>query len=121
MSQLEKYLLLSLFVVFLLVFYRWLKRYLQRNEIQEQFPYVFPFEGEDTDVKRVVRIEMPQKSMVRIEVRSAGGAVVVHVFDGELARGVHQKGIDMDTLQPGTYELHITFSNQVTTRTIVLR
>lgn len=121
MSQLEKYLLISLFIVFLLVFYRWLKRYLHRNEIQEAFPYVFPFEGSDTDAKRVVRIELPLKSHVRIEIRSLAGTVVQHIFDGDLPRGIHQQGLDLTKLEPGGYELRITFSNQVTTRSFEVK
>lgn len=121
MSKLEQYLLLSLFLVFLLVFYRWLKRYLQRNEIQEAFPYVFPFEGDDTDIKRVIRIELPQKSPVRIELRSLVGHVVLHIFDGELSQGTHRHGMDLSSVEPGQYELRITFSNQVTTRSLSLK
>lgn len=116
MSLLEKYLLVSLFFVLLFVFYRWLKRYLHRNEIQESFPYVFPFDGNVFNGKEVVRFELPQKSNVRIDILSESDALITEVHAGDLDRGTHIIGFDCSQLESGKYQLRITFSNQVTTR-----
>lgn len=109
--------MVSLFFVFLLVFYRWLKRYLQRNDITEPFPYVYPFEKKALNGREIVQIELPRSSAVRIEILSDGGEVVDLTFEGELQKGTHVQGFDCSILEPGSYELKITFSNQVTTRT----
>ena len=127
MSTLETYLLLSLFFVFLLVFFRWLKRYLRRNEIQEAFPYVQPFEYEDSlSGKKVlrkqdfVRMELPYKSHVRVEVLMDSKTVVLEVFAEDLKEGEHEILLDCSSLDSGSYILRITFDNQVTTRSFDL-
>lgn len=117
MSTIENYLLISLFFVFLLVFYRWLKRYLQRNDITESFPYVYPFDKTELSGRETVQIELPRSSAVRIEILSDGGDVVDMAFEGDLQKGTHIQGFDCSVLEQGSYELRITFSNQVTTRT----
>lgn len=116
MSPLEKYLLVSLFFVFLFVFYRWLKKYLQRNEIQEAFPFVFPFEGKVFNGRETLRFELPQQSEVRIEILDESDALISEEYSGELERGTHIHGFDCTVLDPGNYQLRITFSNQVITR-----
>jgi hypothetical protein len=120
MSLLEKYLLLSLFLVFLLVFFRWLKRYLRRNEIQERFPYVYPFGKEMLGGQEVLKLELPQKAQVRIEVIERSGHFHSLAFEGELPAGLHQLNFDCSGIRPGSYDLRLVFPNQVTTRPIVI-
>lgn len=116
MSSLENYLLLSLFVVFLFVFYRWLKRYLQRNEIQELFPYVAPFEKRPLRGKEMVHFELPYKALVRIDILNDADLCVLPVSEQELPKGNHMQMFDCTDLPKGRYQLRLTFPNQVTTR-----
>lgn len=120
MSTLENYLLISLFFVFLLVFYRWLKRYLRRNDITESFPYVYPFEKKELYGRETVQIELPKGSAVRIEILTDDGDVVDTAFDGNSEKGTHIYGFDCTVLNPGAYDLRITFSNQITTRSFIV-
>lgn len=116
MNSLENYLLFSLIAVFLLVFYRWLRRYLHRNEIQESFPYVFPFDKELLHGMEVVKVELPQKGTVQMDILSNAGEVLRTVPEVVLAAGTHTLSLDCSGLTPGIYSLKLVFSNQVTTR-----
>jgi hypothetical protein len=118
MSQIERYILIGLATIFVVVFLRWLKRFLRRNEIQESFPYVHPFGKGSLSGKEVLGIELPVGDKVRVEVYSDNGKMVLFLFEEVLKQGSHQKGIDLSELPKGSYTLKITFSNQVTSRQI---
>lgn len=121
MSQLEKYILVTLFVVFAVVFARWLKRFLRRNEIQEKFPYVFPFDSVVVEDNQLIRIELPQAQRVKGELVLPNGDVVDILFDEPLQAGIQTKNMRTAHLESGMYELRITFTNQVTNRKIEVR
>ncbi len=120
MTGLEKYLLVSLSLVFVFVFLRWLKRYLRRNEIQESFPYVYPFGKNALSGVEALRVELPQKTQVHVQVLSASGQLVRELPSAEFAQGEHSLPLDCRGLEPGAYELCIRFNNQMTTRSFVV-
>ncbi len=121
MSTIEKYILTTLVVIFVVVFARWLKRYLRRNEIQESFPYLFPFEKNPVDMHQIIRIDLPNKARVKGEILLSNGDVTQVVFEEVLEKGIQVKGMHTDALSDGMYELRITFPNQVTTRSFEVR
>jgi len=121
MSSLEKYLLTSLVFVFLFVFYRWMKRYLHRNEIHEAFPYVYPFDNDILSGMEVLRIELPQKELVRVEILDHHGKSLRTAHDAELVKGVHSIGLDCRGLDSGSYELLIQFNKQRTSRSFTVK
>jgi len=121
MSTIEKYILTTLVVIFVVVFVRWLKRYLRRNEIHESFPYLFPFEKNPVDAHQIIRIDLPNKARVKGEILLPNGDVKLVVFEEVLEKGIQTKGMHTDSLSDGMYELRLTFPNQVTTRGFEVR
>jgi hypothetical protein len=121
MSQLEKYILVTLFVVFAVVFARWLKRFLRRNEIQETFPYVFPFDSTVVEDNQLIKMELPFPQKVKGELILPNGDLVELLFDETLQAGIQTKNMRTAQLANGPYELRITFSNQVTNRKLEVK
>lgn len=121
MSQLEKYILVTLFVVFAVVFARWLKRFLRRNEIQETFPYVFPFDSTVVEDNQLIKMELPFPQKVKGELILPNGDLVELLFDETLQAGIQTKNMRTVQLANGPYELRITFSNQVTNRKLEVK
>jgi hypothetical protein len=121
MSTLERYILIGVATVFVVVFLRWLKRFLRRNEIQESFPYVFPFGKSTLSGRESITIELPYGDHVRGELLSQNGAVVRQLFGESLKKGTHTLGMDLHGLPPGEYTLRLHFSAQVTTRQVRVR
>jgi len=121
MSTIEKYILTTLVVIFVVVFVRWLKRYLRRNEIHESFPYLFPFEKNPVDAHQIIRIDLPHNARVKGEILLPNGDVKLVVFEEVLEKGIQTKGMHTDSLSDGMYELRLTFPNQVTTRGFEVR
>ncbi len=118
MREIERYILIGLVTIFVVVFLRWLKRFLRRNEIQESFPYVHPFgKGTLTGIE-VLAFELPARDNVKTEIFSDNGLMVLFLFEESLKEGSYQKGIDLSELPKGSYTLKITFSNQITSRQI---
>ena len=118
MSQAERYILIGLVAIFIVVFLRWLKHYLRRNEILESFPYVYPFGKSTLNGKEILIFELPSSDTVKAEVLSSDGGVVLFLFESKLRPGKHEQVIDLSSLPYGNYQVKITFSNQVTTRSI---
>ncbi len=117
METLERFLLVSAIVIFIYVFYRWLLKYMQRKEIQGSFPYVFPFEGDHTKLK----FELKSKGHVKIELYSGdGSALVKPLYDQDLSEGTYEIPLELKNIPSATYELRITFPNQVTKRVVEL-
>jgi len=112
METLERFLLVSAIILFVLIFYRWLLRFLRRKEISDPFPYIYPFQNQPLSGKEVLKFDMPYDAMVKAEVFSEGGEFLFVSFDQEIKRGVHQMAFDVSSLPNGKYELVITFPNQ---------
>ncbi len=118
MESLERYLLVSAIVLFIFVFYRWLLKFLRRKDLTGNYPYLHPFAKSILSGREVLVFELPNSTRVSAQIRALNGDVVVACFDEEFKSGKHQKQIDTSKAKSGTYELKITFSNQVTTRRI---
>jgi hypothetical protein len=116
METLERFLLVSAIVLFAIVFYRWLLRYLRRNEINDPYPYLFPFEKQPLSGKEVLKFDMPYAARVKAEVFSDQGRMLFISFDQEISKGIHLMAFDVSSLPQGAYELKITFPNQVIRR-----
>jgi hypothetical protein len=111
MSTIERFLLVSAVVLFVIVFYRWLMRFLRRKDLQGSFPYVFPFEGALSG-RAFLKVDLPNRTMVSPEILSEEGSVIVKFPDKELSAGLHSIELDLANIDPGVYELKIRFSNQ---------
>jgi len=111
MSTLERFLLVSAIILFLVVFYRWLTRFLRRKDIQGSFPYVFTFEGNlDGDV--LLKVDLPNRSIIAPEIINQEGVVAMKFPEKEYAPGIHSIDLDCSSIENGEYELKIRFSNQ---------
>ena len=111
MSTIERFLLVSSIILFLVVFYRWLTRFLRRKEIQGSFPYVFPFE-EPLSRNAIIKVDLPKRSIVAPEILDHNGVLVLKVPEKEYPQGVHSIDVDCSPVENGKYELKIRFSNQ---------
>ena len=112
MTNIERTLLITAIILFIIVFYKWLMRFLHRKEIQGTFPYVFPFESKTLSGVEVLKIDLPAHSVVAPEISNQDGEVVLKLNERELSAGIHSIDMDLSNLQKGIYELKIRFSNQ---------
>ncbi|HKK39131.1 MAG TPA: hypothetical protein VJ949_06920 [Cryomorphaceae bacterium] len=118
METFQRFLLVSAIVLFIIVFYKWLMKYLRRRDINDPFPYLFPFEKDVLSGQEVLKFDMPYKSQVRAEVYSTDEQKLFTAFDQEIEKGVHQMAFDVSSLPSGTYELKVSFPNQTLRRPI---
>lgn len=118
METLQRFLLVSAIVLFVIVFYKWLMKYLRRKDYNDPFPYLFPFESEVLSGVETLKFDMPYASQVRAEVYSENGERLFIAFDQEIAKGIHQLVCDVSSLPSGNYELKISFPNQTVRRPI---
>jgi hypothetical protein len=116
METLERFLLVSAIVLFVVVFYRWLLRFLRRKEINDPYPYLFPFEKPALNGREVIKLDMPYPAEVRAEVFNLQGEFLFKPFEETIQKGVHQMAFDVSKLPTGNYELKLTFPNQVIRR-----
>ena len=121
METLQRFLLVSAVILFVIVFYKWLKKYLRRKDISDPFPYVFPFEEEYLSKQETLKFDMPYESHVKAEVYSESGEWMFTAFDQQIGKGIHQKALDLSSLPKGSFELKITFPNQTIRRTIRMK
>ena len=118
METFQRFLLVSAIVLFIIVFYQWLKKYLRRKDINDPFPYVFPFENDHVSGKETMKFDMPYSAQVRAEVYSEDGERLYTAFDQKIAKGIHLMEFNVSSLPSGKYELKVTFPNQTIRRPI---
>lgn len=111
MSTLERFLLVSAVVLFVIIFYRWLLRFLRRKDIEGSFPYVFPFESKLSG-KADLKVDLPNKTIVSPEILTNDEIIVRKVSEKEYPPGVHAIELDLKGIETGEYELRVRFSNQ---------
>jgi hypothetical protein len=118
METLQRFLLVSAIVLFVVVFYKWLTKYLRRKDINDPFPYLFHFDKEFLSGKEALKFDMPYASAVRAEVYSESGDRLFTAFDQKIEKGVHSMALDVSSLPTGSYELKVSFPNQTVRRPI---
>jgi hypothetical protein len=118
METLQRFLLVSAIVLFAFVFYKWLMKYLRRKDINDPFPYLFPFEREVLTGEETLKFDMPYPSQVKAEVYSESDERLLTAFDQEIKQGIHIMAFDISSLPSGTYELKVSFPNQTVRRAI---
>ncbi len=119
MKELKIILLISAVVLFIIVFYRWLLRYLHKDEINVKFSYLFPFEKKVFRGSERFKIDLPETSEVRAEILETSGGELLHlVFEGRLKQGIADMNIDFGKVKNGEYHLKIVLADQTITRFI---
>jgi len=120
METFQRFLLVSAIVLFIIVFYQWLMKYLRRKDINDPFPYVYPFDKPSLSGQETLKFDMPYPANVRAEVYSESDERLLTAFDQEIAEGIHMMAFDVSSLPAGKYELKVTFPNQTVRRTITV-
>lgn len=118
MINIKSFLLVSAIVLFVFVFYRWLTRYLRRNDITVPFTYLFPFDKEFFSGIDFIKLDLPFDAHVRAEVISQKGELMMVAFEDDLKKGIVEKQIDFSKVESGKYNLRIVFPDQTITRFI---
>jgi len=118
METFQRFLLVSAIVLFIIVFYKWLMKYLRRKDISDPFPYLFPFEKQVLSGQEILKFDMPYDAQVKAEVLDNNEKRLFMAFDQEIKKGVHQMAFDVSSLPSGTYELKVSFPNQTVRRPI---
>jgi hypothetical protein len=120
METLQRFLLVSAIVLFIIVFYKWLTKYLRRKDIVGPFPYIFPFEREVLSNEEIIKLDMPYSAVVKAEVYSKEDVKLFTAFDQKIEKGIHQMRFDTSSLPSGEYELRVEFPNQTIRRYITI-
>jgi hypothetical protein len=118
METFQRFLLVSAIVLFIIVFYQWLMKYLRRKDINDPFPYVYPFDKETLSGQETLKFDMPYAANVKAEIYSEQNERLLLAFDQEIDQGIHVMALDLSSLPSGKYELKITFPNQTIRRSI---
>lgn len=118
MVNLKYFLLISAVILFVFVFYKWLTRYLRRNDINIKFTYLFPFDGSYICQKGNVKMDIAVDALVRAEVIRDNGELVMIAFEEQLNCGIHNKEIDFTPIASGSYIFRIVLPDQTITRYI---
>lgn len=122
MENITLFLLISAIVLFIIVFYRWLLRYLRKDEIPLTFSYLFPFENKDFSGVENIKIEMKESYPVRVELLNAvGGDLVLLAFDERIGIGEHELELDFSQVKDGLYHLRIVLPDQAITRYVSVK
>lgn len=121
MESLSKYLLVSAIVLFVLVFYKWLLRYLQRKEITQEFVYFFPFENTCLRESEILKVDMPYRATISAALYLPDGGFVKHLYEAELAKGIHHLELDFSDVQNSAYTLQIKSPFQLTRRKVIVK
>jgi len=120
MENFKSFLLISSIILFVFVFYKWLKRYLRRNDINIPFTYLFPFENEYFKGESSIKFDLPMEAMVRAEIVRESGEVVSVIFDERFKIGIHRKEMNLSDVANGTYNLRLSLPDQTITRFIIV-
>lgn len=120
MDNLKYVLLISAVLLFVFVFYKWLTRYLRRNDINVKFTYLFPFDESYICRKGKVKMDIAVDGFVRGEVVRENGELVMIAFEEQLKSGIHDKEIDFTPVASGSYIFRIVLADQTITRYIQL-
>jgi len=118
METFQRFLLVSAIVLFIIVFYKWLMKYLRRKDINDPFPYVYPLNKETLSGQEILKFDMPYDAHVKAEVLNVNDERLFMAFDQEIKKGIHQMAFDVSSLPSGTYELKVSFPNQTIRRPI---
>lgn len=119
MVNVKYFLFFSAIILFVLVFYRWLMRYLRRNDINIKFAFLFPFDKPYFSHRDNIKIDVAITGMVRAEIIStSSGEVVSVLFEELLDPGIQTKEIDFSPVADGDYIFKIIFPDQTITRFI---
>lgn len=120
MENLKNFLLISSIILFAIVFYKWLMRYLRRNDINIPFTYLFPFENESFGSISSIKFDLPIESIVRAEIVTEAGELVAVVFEERFKIGIHSKEMNLTEVANGKYNLRLCLPDQTITRFIVI-
>lgn len=120
MENLKHFLLISSIVLFVFAFYKWLKRYLRKNDITIPFTYLYPFESERFDGSGSIKFDLPIDAMVRAEIIKENGDLVTVVFEERFKTGIHSKEINLSMVASGNYNLRLCLPDQTITRFIIV-
>lgn len=118
MVNFKYFLFFSAIILFVVIFYQWLTKYLRRNDITVKFAYLFPFEEPFFSHKGRIKIDVAIDGMVRAEIISTSGETLMVAFEEWLTSGIQVREIDFSTLNTGNYVLKIVFPDQTITRYI---
>ena len=118
MINIKYFLLISAIVLFIYVFYKWLMRYLRKDDINIPFTYLFPFEKDFFSGMDLIKLDLPVDAHVRAEILSQTGDLVLLAFEDDLKKGIVEKQIDFSKVESGKYNLRIVFPDQTITRFI---
>lgn len=114
----EKTLLVSLIVIFIWVFYKWLLRYLKRKEIPARFGYLHPI-GSPFSGEVIIKVDTLLKGRIAGELNGGEGKIY-YLFEADKFAGTHEFMIDSKTIPNGSYLLVITLPDQKISRKIMV-
>ncbi len=122
MEDIRNFLLISVVVIFILVFYRWILRMMRNREIVNRpFPYVYPFSSQNVTGHLDVKVDMPYRGEVRVEMRCTSDGVVHVVYQNTLDKGEAGFVLKFNGLSEGEYTMVMIFPDEVVRRFVHVR
>lgn len=120
MVNIKYFLLISAIVLFVFAFYRWLTRYLRRNDINIPFAYLFPFEQQKLTGTKKIKFDLPTESLVRAELVRENGELVTVIFEEKFKIGIHDREFNVSKVANGSYNLRLCLPDQIITQFVII-
>lgn len=117
METFRNFLLVSVVLIFILVFYRWILRMLKnRLMLKRKYPYVFPFESNELRAAVSVRVDMPYHGDVVVEIHGEEAFGIRTVYTGALQKGIAEFEFNVKDIPTGDYTLILRFPDETVRR-----
>jgi hypothetical protein len=122
MQEIEKFLLVTTGILFIVVGYKWLLRRLRKNDIiPDEFPYLFPIESSFVSGVVELKYEIPFATLVRISLLNAEHQEELEISNTEKAKGTHTLPLNSVKYSNGFYYLMLVTSEQKIERRIEIK
>ena len=122
MEDIRNFLLISVVLVFIVIFYRWILRMMRNREILKRpYPYVYPFHSHDFTGQLEVKVDMPYRGEIRVEMRRTSDGEVHVVYRNTIGKGQIEFLLEFNGLAEGEYTMVMIFPDEVVRRFVHIR
>jgi hypothetical protein len=122
MEHLEKILLFSTGILFVIVAYKWLLRRLRKNDvIPNEFPYLFPIESQYLSAIAFLKYELPIPTHILITLLDSDNEVLEKISELDQKSGIHVFKIDTSLYPNGFYFIKVITSDQKIERRVEIK
>lgn len=92
-----------------------------REIVKRPYPYVYPFESHDFDRQLEVKVDMPYRGEIRVEMRRTSDGEVHVVYQSTIEKGRWDFVVEFNGLSEGEYTMVMIFPDEIVRRFVHIR